>query len=223
VQRAYIQLITKLLGVEFDTLWQRHKRQLRAKWLTEIALILVIVGTFVCVWNTYRPVTVSVSLEEVTTANPNLPPLSDAEVTLILGDDVRSVRVNSIDQVATFDNVPKNLLGSKVELRFVDFPDVADGGNYHPVTTTMSLSETISLPVSRDTIRYGMLKARLLDGNYKPRPNYTIEIEGMSFTSDAKGDIDAYIPLHLQRESYVVANDTLKNVGMSSRLAIIVE
>lgn len=223
VQRAYIQLITKLLGIEFDALWQRHKRQLRAKWLTEIALILVIVGTFVCVWNTYRPVTVSVSLEEVTTANPNLPPLSDAEVTLILGDDVRSVRVNSIDQVATFDNVPKNLLGRKVELRFVDFPDVADGGNYHPVTTTMSLSETMSLPVSRDTIRYGMLKARLLDGNYKTRPNYTIEIEGMSFTSDAKGDIDAYIPLHLQRESYVVANDTLKNVGMSSRLAIIVE
>ena len=91
------------------------------------------------------------------------------------------------------------------------------------MTTTMSLSETMSLPVSRDTIRYGMLKARLLDGNYKPRPNYTIDIEGMSFTSDAKGDIDAYIPLHLQRESYVVANDTLKNVGMSSRLAIIVE
>ena len=223
VQRAYVQLITKLLGVEFDTLWQRHKRQLRAKWLTAIVLILVIVGTFVCVWNTYRPVTVSVSLEEVTVANPNLPALSDAEITLVLGDDVRSVRVSSLDQVATFTNVPKALLGSDVELRFVDFPDVPGGENYHPVTTTMCLSETMSLPISRDTMKYGMLKTRLVDRNYRSLPNYTIDIEGMSFTSDANGNIDAYISQHLQRESYVVMNDTLRNVGLSSRLLIVVE
>jgi hypothetical protein len=223
VQRAYIQLITKLLGIEFDALWQRHKRQLRAKWMTAIALILVVAGIFAWVWNTYRTVTVSVSIEEVTTANPNLPALTDAEVSLVIGDDVRSVRVTSIDQVATFANVPKSLLGSEVEVRFVDFPDVSGGSNYHSVTTTMSLSEDISLPILRDTLKYGMLRARVVDGNYKPLPNYTIDVEGLSITSDANGDIDAYIPLHLQRESYVVANDTLKSVGLSSRFAIIVE
>ena len=26
-ERAYVQLITKLLGIEFDAIWQRHKRQ----------------------------------------------------------------------------------------------------------------------------------------------------------------------------------------------------
>ena len=30
-ERAYTQLISKLLGVEFDTIWQRHKRQLTRK------------------------------------------------------------------------------------------------------------------------------------------------------------------------------------------------
>ena len=223
VQRAYVQLITKLLGVEFDTLWQRHKRQLRAKWFTAVALILIVVGAFVWAWSAQRPITVSVSLEEVTVANPNLPALSDAEITLVLGDDVRSVRVSSLDQVATFTNVPKALLGSDLELLFVDFPDVPGGENYHPVTKTMCLSETMSLPISRDTMKYGMLKTRLVDRNYRSLPNYTIDIEGMSFTSDANGNIDAYIPQHLQRKSYVVMNDTLRNVGLSSRLVIVVE
>ena len=72
-------------------------------------------------------------------------------------------------------------------------------------------------------MKYGMLKTRLVDRNYRSLPNYTIDIEGMSFTSDANGNIDAYIPQHLQRESYVVMNDTLRNVGLSSRLLIIVE
>ena len=30
-ERAYVQLVTKLLGVEFDAIWKRHKRQLRRK------------------------------------------------------------------------------------------------------------------------------------------------------------------------------------------------
>ena len=30
-ERAYVQLITKLLGIEFDAIWQRHKRRLKAK------------------------------------------------------------------------------------------------------------------------------------------------------------------------------------------------
>lgn len=30
-ERAYVQLITKLLGVEFDSIWQRHKRLMRQR------------------------------------------------------------------------------------------------------------------------------------------------------------------------------------------------
>lgn len=38
-ERAYVQLITKLLGVEFDSVWQRHKRLLIEKLVSIIILL----------------------------------------------------------------------------------------------------------------------------------------------------------------------------------------
>lgn len=222
-QRAYVQLITKLLGIEFDTIWQRHKRQLIEKWTTFIILGITIICSIAWAWMAHRPVTVSVALQEILPPNNNLPKLSDAEVTLVLDDDVRRVRTHSMDEVVCFTNVPKNCLGSNVELRFVDFPDTPESANYYPTGIKLKLEEKMTLPVCRDTIKYGRLKARVIDRNYQPLPNYKITIAGLDMTTDDKGNIDTYIPYENQRRSYVVLNDTLTDVGLASRLAIIVD
>ena len=42
-ERAYVQIVTKLLGVEFDSIWQRHRRMLRqriALWFIGLAAVL---------------------------------------------------------------------------------------------------------------------------------------------------------------------------------------
>lgn len=222
-QRAYVQLITKLLGIEFDTIWQRHKRQLIEKWTTIILLGIAILCSISWALMAHRPITVSVALEEVMPPNNNLPKLSDAEVTLILENDVRRVRTHSMDEVVCFTNVPKNWLGSNVELRFVDFPDTPESANYYPTEIKIKLEEQMTIPVCRDTIKYGKLKARVINRNYKPLPNYKISIVGLDLTTDDKGNIDTYIPYENQRRSYVVMNDTLTDVGLASRLAIIVD
>ena len=222
-QRAYVQLITKLLGIEFDTIWQRHKRQLIEKWTTIIILGITIICSITWAWMAHRPITVSVALEEILPPNNNLPKLSDAEVTLVLDDDVRRVRTHSMDEVVCFTNVPKNCLGSNVELRFVDFPDTPESANYYPTGIKLKLEEKMTLPVCRDTIKYGRLKARVIDRNYQPLANYKISIAGLDMTTDDKGNIDTHIPYENQRRSYVVLNDTLTDVGLASRLAIIVD
>ena len=222
-QRAYVQLITKLLGIEFDTIWQRHKRHLIEKWTTIILLGIAILCSIAWAWMAHRPITVSVALEEVMPPNNHLPKLSDAEVTLVLENDVRRVRTHSMDEVVCFTNVPKNWLGSNVELRFVDFPDTPESANYYPTEIKLKLEEKMTIPVCRDTIKYGKLKARVIDRNHHPLPNYKISIAGLDLTTDDKGNIDTYIPYENQRRSYVVMNDTLTDVGMASRLAIIVD
>ena len=222
-QRAYVQLITKLLGIEFDTIWQRHKRHLIEKWTTIILLGIAILCSIAWAWMAHRPITVSVTLEEVMPPNNNLPKLSDAEVSLVLGNDVRRVRTHSMDEVVSFTNVPKNMLGSNVELRFMDFPDTPESANYYPTEIKLKLEEQMTIPVCRDTIKYGKLKARVIDRNHHPLPNYKISIAGLDLTTDDKGNIDTYIPYENQRRSYIVMNDTLKDVGLASRLAIIVD
>lgn len=221
-QRAYVQLITKLLGIEFDAIWQRHRRQLIKQWVAWITLAATTLCAVAWAWNAHRPVTVSVAIEEQTPQNNNLPPLNDAEVTLVLGNDVRRIRINSIEQVALFANIPKHLIGSNVELHFVDFPDMPESADYYPASKNVRLAKEMVLPVCRDTVKYGMLRARVVDGNYMPLPNHKLSIAGICVESDGGGNIDTLIPFANQRRSYVVMNDTLTDVGLASRLAIVV-
>lgn len=222
-QRAYVQLITKLLGIEFDAIWQRHKRQLIEKWTISIALVVAALCAVVWAWNAHRPITVSIALEEITPPNNKLPQLNDAEVSLVLKNDVRRLRIHSLRETAQFTNIPKNLLGSDVEVRFVDFPDSPESGNYYSVRKPMRLEESMTLPICRDTVKFGRLKARVVDRNYKPIPNYKVAIVGMVLTTDEQGNVDTLIPYEKQQRSYVVMNDTLTDVGLASRMAIVVE
>lgn len=222
-QRAYVQLITKLLGIEFDAVWQRHKRLLIKQWTLTATFIVALLLAAAWGWNHYRSVTVNVALEELLPPNDNLPKLSDAEVTLVLENDMRKVHVHSIDEVAQFTHIPKYLLDKEVELRFQDFPDMPEAANYYPQEARMKLKENMALSVCRDTLKYGMLKARVVDGSYKPIPNYTLSVAGLSITTDTKGNIDTLIPYKYQQQKYVVLNDTLENIGLASRFAIIVD
>ena len=83
-ERAYVQLISKLLGVEFDAIWQRHKRLLIKKAVAWTIGIIAVLSALIGVWVTNQPVDVEVCLNEVSVHNDNLPPLENAIVTMTL-------------------------------------------------------------------------------------------------------------------------------------------
>lgn len=222
-ERAYVQLVTKLLGVEFDTIWQRHKRYIAERWMVAISLAAIVVITIVGVWNASRSIDISVSLTENTHPNANLPQLSDAEITLTAEDYVRSERVTSIEDTIVFTNVPHSLIGKSVRFDFVDFPDSPNSKNYHPESIEVALAKDNIIAISRDTIKYGMLRAQIMDKSYNPLPNREIEVAGIIVVSDVNGNIDIQIPYSRQSNGYVVEGDTLYNVGLCSRFAIIVD
>lgn len=222
-ERAYVQLVTKLLGVEFDTIWQRHKRYIAERWMVAISLVAIVVITIVGVWNASRSIDISVSLKESTLPNNNLPQLSDAEITLTAEDYVRSERVTSIEDTIVFTNVPRSLIGKSVRFDYVDFPDSPNSKNYHPESIEVTLAKDNVIAISRDTIKYGTLRAQIMDKSYNPLPNRKIEVAGITVVSDDNGNIDIQIPYNRQCKGYVVEGDTLYNVGLCSRFAIILD
>ena len=59
-ERAYVQLVSKLLGVEFDTIWQRHKRLLIKKAIAWAVGIFIVLAALFYVWRTNQPVDVEI-------------------------------------------------------------------------------------------------------------------------------------------------------------------
>ena len=90
-ERAYVQLVSKLLGVEFDAIWQRHKRLLLRRALAWLLGIAAVIAALVAVWMGNQPFNTTVHLNESTSHNDQLPPLHNAVVTLSLERPVASL------------------------------------------------------------------------------------------------------------------------------------
>lgn len=76
-ERAYVQIVTKLLDVEFDSIWRRHRRMLLQRIILWVIGILIVLAALVGTWMVNRSVDVEVSLNETSMHNNNLPPLSN--------------------------------------------------------------------------------------------------------------------------------------------------
>ncbi len=197
-ERAYAQLISKLLEVEFDTIWNRHRRLLIQKIIGWIASIIIVFSAMGAVWASNQPVNVEISLNEGSLHNQNLPPLKDAEVTLSLDNEVKIDTVDRLCDNAVFANIPHRYLGRRVRL------SVKCEG-YYPVDTNLVLQNNISANIFRDTMKFGKILFRLWDvENEQALSDVEVELEGRKVRTDDTGSVDLYIPLAEQRERYLV-------------------
>lgn len=205
-ERAYVQLITKLLNIEFDSIWQRHKRQLAelcAMWVLGIG---VIISILLLEWYTTQPVDIQVKLNEASYTNKELPPLKDAVVTISLDNETKSDTIRAIDQATLFTNIPAKFIGQEVDFSFRcnDFLDV---------DTTLVLEEVNTLNIYRDVSVYGDVRFRLWDvKNERALSNATINIEDMEAVSDADGNVSVSIPLEKQKGRYNITTPFSKDI-----------
>lgn len=197
-ERAYVQLISKLLGVEFDTIWQRHKRLLINK---AIAFLLGLVIVVAAIWGTWRvnqPIDVWVGLEEASAHNANLPPLKDAVICMLLDNETKSDTIRSFGDSAVFVNIPRKVLGknARITINCKDFLDV---------DTLMQLKENMEIVIKRDPNVYGKVSFRLWDiDNECGIAKEEVLIEGQKVVADAEGFVCLFVPLESQRTSYHV-------------------
>ena len=197
-ERAYVQLITKLLGVEFDSIWQRHKRLLRQKIAAWTMGIVLVLAALVGVWLSNQPIDVSVSLNETTAHNDNLPPLRDVVVTIELENETKTDTIPSLEATAIFANVPHKALGKNIHLK-------VECRDWLPVDTSFILTKNVVVNMARNPHSYGDVVFRLW--NLKKEQgvaNTPVVLAGQTATSDAEGYVRVFIPLESQSERYQV-------------------
>ena len=199
-ERAYVQLISKMLGVEFDAIWQRHKRLLIQKIVIWSIVALLVLAAFIGLWVTNQPVDVKVQLKEVSTHNENLPPLKDAAITMTLENEVKTDTIRSLDASTIFSNIPHRFLNKEVRI-------CVESQYFLPVDTVILLSKDNSIEISRDPNVFGNIHFQLWNPDEEQTsPNTEVIIDGHPVMSDANGKVSIFIPLPQQKTSYPISS-----------------
>jgi hypothetical protein len=195
-ERAYVQLVSKLLGVEFDSIWQRHRRILRRKVIAWTVGCVAVIAAMFYVWRTNQPFNAEMRLKEVTTHNPQLPTLKDAVVTMTLDNETKTDTLRSIDECIVFTNIPHHFLNKPTRI-------TVSCRDFLPVDTTISLSPNVTLDIRRNPAVYGDIHFSLYNPDEETfLSNETIYIEGLETVSDGEGHVSCFIPLESQRKAY---------------------
>lgn len=205
-ERAYVQLVSKLLGVEFDAIWQRHKRLLIQKAIAWTIGALMVLAALIGVWISNQPVDVEMRLNEDSVHNENLPPLKDAVITMMLDNETKTETIRSIDELSLFTNIPHRYLNKEVRVR-------VECHEFLPVDTSFVLSKAVVLNIERNPAVFGNIHFRLWNPDTERAvANTEVEIAGYKAVSDNEGNVDLFIPLEDQRPSYQIkANIPLEN------------
>lgn len=195
-ERAYVQLITKLLGVEFDSIWQRHKRLLVQRAIAWGIGILVVLSSLFGVWFNSQPVDVGVRIHETTVPNSQLPPLRDAIITMILDNETKIDTLYSQESSISFKNIPHSNINKKIRLR-VECQD------FLSVDTILLLSDQLNIGVARNPHVYGDVRFKLWNG-VRALPHISLTVDGHPVLTDERGVASLTIPLVDQKKSYQV-------------------
>jgi hypothetical protein len=197
-ERAYVQLVSKLLNVEFDTIWQRHKRQLIGKIIAWSISLLFVVSLLIGVYTMNQPIDVKIQLKETTYHNPALPPIQPTELVLDLKDEVKKSVLLAFDSAVVFKNIPHKYLNKEVYIS-------ANIRDFIPLDTALVLSENMQINIQRNTHVYGDIKFQLWDKNAKALSGVKIQIQGYEVVSDEEGYVSLFIPLEKQLTKYHIA------------------
>lgn len=197
-ERAYVQLVSKLLGVEFDAIWQRHKRQLVKKAVLWFFAAAVVLTALISVWAANQPIDVEVRLTETSVRNDRLPALSEAVVVMTLDNETKTDTIHSLDGSVLFTNVPHRFLDQPVRMMMT-------APNFLSVDTLVTLSPDIVLSVQRDPKVFGHVRFRLWDSTAERGvAGVKVSLAGQETTSDANGAVELTVPLSEQRAIYQV-------------------
>lgn len=197
-ERAYVQLISKLLGVEFDTLWQRHKRQLTRKVIAWGLGTIAVLFAILFVWRVNQPFNVEVRLNEASYHNDNLPPLENAVVTIQLDNETKSDTIHSLDDRVVFNNIPHRYLHQEM-LFAVSCPTFLDA------QTTVALEPNVTLDIYRNEHYYGDVEFDLYNRYTETyQTGIHVSLAGLEAISDDSGHVSLFVPLEKQQRFYIV-------------------
>lgn len=199
-ERAFVQLISKLLGVEFDSIWNRHRRMVIAKAITWVMGVVVVLSALFLTYLNYKPIDVTCDIVEQQEVEA-LPPMKEAVVSLYLDNEIKVDTISSTDDSVIFSNIPHKYLGKETRI-------TVNCHEFLPVDTVIALSTNMVLNIKRDESQYGDVKFTLFDEKKASGvENVTLTIAGQTVKSGKDGQVCLFIPLEEQRVAYKIESD----------------
>ncbi len=195
-ERAYVQLVSKLLNVEYDSIWQRHKRRLKVRTATWSLAGLAVLAAMGGIWAGSQPFDADIQVREASLPNLALPSFDGAAVELRMGGDTKTEILHSSSKQVTFRDLHRRYLDKQVRV-------VVKCRGYIDVDTVVKLGKAVVLDVRRDPSVYGDVHFRIWDPRTEQTlPGVTVEIEGHKTVSDKDGLVELHIPLEAQKPQY---------------------
>jgi len=206
-QRAFIMILSHILGVSFDSLWQRHKKYLIRYYSIILATACSLLFTPILVWNRTKEFDINLSLEESSPTNNNLP-IPSGEVTIKFQSDTLVQMLDSVSCPVYFRNIPGKIKGKELNVRTQIF-------GFQSLDTLVSAERLISLTIYRDPECYGRIEGIIRNLRDQLVSGAVITIQDVSTTSDFNGHFQLTIPLYKQQPTYhaiVSINGCITNV-----------
>lgn len=204
-EKMFLRCVATILAEEFSKLWDRFtiERKKRRKMLV-LSVICIVCAFAVAVFAAIvltQPKDITISLNEYSVRNENLPDLKEAVVTIALDDYMNSDTVARLSDVAVLDNVPYGYLGKDARLTF-------SCRNWMPLDTVVHLRQEMIIDISRDPSAYGDINFRLWNEvKGITYPHARVSINGHEVTADYDGRVKFFMPLEEQDTSYVIGAD----------------
>ena len=196
-KRALLMVIARMLGLQFENLWNRDVKRRREQKLGISALVFMVLLALSLTFYFSKNVSIRLQLQESTISNDNLPPLQDGTIVLQLENEEKTINNLSLSADAAFENIPRRFLGKDVRLSFM-------GKDYLPLDTILELRRQMTIPIKRDSTIYGDIHFRLRfqDGHNPQKAK--IDIVGHQCIADRDGQVVLHIPLVEQQTVYPV-------------------
>lgn len=195
-ERAIIQIVSRMLDVNYDQLWNRQRRRIISRAIFSTLLGLLFVCAVAMTWIFNQPFNTQLQLSEQSVHNANLPAMHDAVVTLTWENEIKRDTLSSFDDTALFRHLPAKALGKQAHITILA-PD------WLAIDTTLVLGEQLSLPLLRDPQTYGHITAYAFKHG-KPCANKQLRIGNYTATTNADGFFEINIPLAEQDVEYEI-------------------
>ncbi len=197
-QKSMVRIVSRILGVEFDRLWNRYERERRSK-LSKIAMAIVV--AFVLAAFFVVPVQMAVKISEPKHSLP-------MPEQMVLRVDGIDYMLHSSDTIVQLNSLPGYCRGQSVPMSFSAY-------YYNTIETKLSLPffwrKTVEIQLQRDST-FAIYAGVVVDESGNPLADVSVTCETCKTTTNSDGKFYIAIPLEnqsleknivLQKEGYI--------------------
>lgn len=187
-QKAFIRVVSRMLEVDFDVLWKRHKRIIRKRF--SIGTFLGTVLLAIILWLAI-PILLIIHLAD---EQHQLPPFESG--ILYIADN--EYQFHSLDTALTVASLPGYMRGTIIDYSVIPISRYDSLASC--IRLTMGLRQSVQIQMHRNN-DFAIYSGQVLNELAEPISGVTITIDGRSTITDSKGCYTIVFPLEEQTYS----------------------